>query len=210
MVLLDDLVTRVRDLQARRQGSRVLLGIAGEPGGGKSTLAAALAETLGSAVVAPMDGFHLANAELARLGRADRKGALDTFDGSGYVALLERLRSNGDEVVYAPAYLRSHEESIGGSIAVPREVPVVISEGNYLLASESPWPVARALFDEVWFVDTPRELRLEWLVARHIAFGKSPAAAEAWANGPDERNARIIRATRSDADLVVDGSALFA
>jgi pantothenate kinase len=208
-VLIDDLVTRVRDLQDRRRGSRVLLGIAGEPGGGKSTLAAALAEALGDAAVAPMDGFHLANAELERLGRADRKGALDTFDGLGYVALLERLRAGRDEVVYAPAYLRSHEESIGGSIAVPREVPVVISEGNYLLASESPWPDARALFDEVWFVDTPREQRLEWLVARHVAFGKTPEAAEAWANGPDERNARIIRGMRADADLVVDGSALF-
>jgi pantothenate kinase len=201
------LVDRVRGLLEGRGGSRILLGIAGEPGGGKSTVAGALVAALGEvgigAVVAPMDGFHLANAALERLGRASRKGAIDTFDAYGYLALLERLRAGSDEVVYAPAYLRTYEESIGSSIAVPPTCPVVISEGNYLLAASDPWPRIRAVFDEVWFVDTPQQLRREWLIARHEAFGKSNAAAVAWADGPDEANARLIRATRSAADLVV-------
>lgn len=204
---LSDLVDRAASLAERGDERRILLGITGEPGGGKSTVAAAVAAGLTArgieAVVAPMDGFHLANAELARLGRADRKGALDTFDAFGYLALLERLGSRRDEVVYAPAYLRSHEESIGSSIGVPASCRVVISEGNYLLAEPDPWPRIRGAFDEVWFVDTPQATRREWLVARHRAFGKTPEAAAAWADGPDEVNARLVRSTRSAADLVV-------
>lgn len=208
-VLIDDLVARVRELQKNRPGSRVLLGIAGEPGGGKSTLAAALEAALGDAVVAPMDGFHLANVELARLGRADRKGAPDTFDAFGYLALLERLRlAEPAEPVYAPAYRREVEESIGSSIRIDPEIPIVISEGNYLLLDTDPWSRTASAFDEVWFVETPQALRLERLVARHVAFGKSPDAARAWAGGPDERNAELVRESRARADLVIDASAL--
>ncbi|MEO2095872.1 MAG: nucleoside/nucleotide kinase family protein, partial [Brachybacterium sp.] len=80
--------------EALRSGSRRMLGIAGAPGAGKSTLAARLAEQLGTqAVLVPMDGFHLADVALARLGRLARKGAPDTFDAGGYVALLQRLRT---------------------------------------------------------------------------------------------------------------------
>jgi pantothenate kinase len=184
-----------------------MLGIAGEPGGGKSTVAAALADALGDAVVAPMDGFHLANAELARLGRSSRKGAVDTFDAFGYLALLERLRSPvAGEPVYAPAYVREVEESIGSAIRIDPEVSVVISEGNYLLLDQDPWRRVRAAFDEVWFVDTPPELRLEWLVARHIAFGKTPAEALAWATGPDEQNAVLVRASRPRAAVTFDAT----
>ncbi|MCU1528984.1 MAG: nucleoside/nucleotide kinase family protein [Frondihabitans sp.] len=202
------LIDRVRSLREARSETRILLGIAGEPGGGKSTVASSLVSALAeldiAAVVAPMDGFHLASAELERLGRTERKGAIDTFDAYGYLALLERLRQGSDEVVYAPTYLRSHEESIGSSIAVPRSVPVVISEGNYLLAASEPWPLIRAVFDEVWFVDTPPSTRRQWLIARHEAFGKSHADAVAWVDGPDETNARLIRATRASADFVVE------
>lgn len=183
----------------------MLIGIAGEPGSGKSTLAAALAEALGDAVVAPMDGFHLSNAELRRLGLADRKGAPETFDAFGYLALLGRLRAQEEgESVYAPEYVRDVEESIGSSILVAPEVPVVISEGNYLLLEGEPWSRVAEAFDEVWFVDTPQEQRLEWLVARHVAFGKTPDAARAWATGPDEGNAALVRASRARASLVVE------
>ena len=87
----EELLGRARELA--RDGRRRVLGLAGPPGSGKSTLAARLVERLdGAAVLVPMDGFHLAGAELARLGRADRKGAPDTFDAAGYAALLARLR----------------------------------------------------------------------------------------------------------------------
>ena len=105
-VLPESARIRVREL-IKRNG-RTLLGLVGAPGAGKSTLAAALlAEFADVAQVVPMDGFHLANVELERLGRRERKGAPDTFDSAGYVALLRRLLvQDDDEVVYAPEFRR--------------------------------------------------------------------------------------------------------
>ena len=185
-------------------GGRVLLGLTGPPGAGKSTLAGRLAAALGpQAVTVPMDGFHLAGAELARLGREDRKGAPDTFDAHGYVALLRRLRASGPDVVYAPAFDRSLEEPVAGSIAVEEDVPLVVTEGNYLLLHEQPWDEVRGLLDEVWFVDVDPALRVERLVERHVRHGRSPEAAREWVLRSDESNAALVDATRVRADLVV-------
>lgn len=182
--------------------TRRILGLVGPPGGGKSTLAEALQQALGArAVVVPMDGFHLANVELQRLGRAQRKGAPDTFDAAGYVALLRRLRAPVDgETVYAPLFRREIEEPIAGAIPVPAEVPLVITEGNYLLMDEGPWADVRTLLDEAWYVGGDDALRIERLVARHRAFGRDEAAARAWVEQTDEPNARRIAATRARAD----------
>lgn len=115
-------------------GERRMLGIVGAPGAGKSTLCAALAGALGDqAALVGMDGFHLANAELLRLGRRGRKGAPDTFDAGGYAALLERLRAEKDQTVYAPTFDRQLEASIGSAVPVPAGTPLILTEGNYLL-----------------------------------------------------------------------------
>jgi pantothenate kinase len=198
---LADLEARVRRLADGRL--RVIVGLVGAPGAGKSTVAQAWAARLG-AVVVPMDGFHLAQEVLANLGRADRKGAPDTFDAAGYVALLRRLRDPGEDVVYAPRFRRDLEEPIAGSIPVPAAVSVVLTEGNYLLLDHGPWAPVRGLLDECWYLQPDDQLRRERLVARHIAFGRSPAAARAWALGTDERNAELIAASAHRADLVFD------
>ena len=193
-----------RALWIADSGPRRILGITGAPGSGKSTMAAALAAGLGNrAAFVPMDGFHLANRELIRLGRRDRKGAIDTFDGAGYVALIRRLRLADEPAVYAPEFRRDIEEAIAGSIAVPRETSLVITEGNYLLADQAPWNQLAQLLDQVWYVDPGEELRVARLVARHIAYGKEPAAAKAWALGTDQKNADLIAATRIKADLEI-------
>jgi pantothenate kinase len=198
----EDLVARARSLAGSAR--RSLLGICGSPGAGKSTLAQGLAEALGpTAALVPMDGFHLANSELARLGRRDRKGAIDTFDGHGFVSLLRRLRAADEPVVYAPEFRRDIEEAIAGAIAVPREVALIVTEGNYLLSSAGPWAAIRPLLDEVWYVDPGDRLRQDRLIARHVAFGKAPDLARAWSLGPDQRNAELIVATRDAADLIV-------
>ncbi len=185
-------------------GGRCVLGLVGAPGAGKSTLAQALLEMLGDlAQVVPMDGFHLANVELARLGRAGRKGAPDTFDADGYVALLRRLREQrADEIVYAPELRREIEEPVAGAIAVLPATRLVITEGNYLLMDEGPWAGVAGLLDDCWYVEVPAALRLQRLVARHQHFGRTAQAASDWVQHTDEPNARRIEATRPRAHMV--------
>lgn len=193
------------------RGPRSILGIAGAPGSGKSTLAAALVGALGpEAVLVPMDGFHLAQAELVRLGRADRKGAPDTFDPYGYVALLRRLASRPAHTVYCPTFDRSLEEPVAGAIAVDPGHMLVVTEGNYLLLPDGPWAGVRALLDDAWFVEVDDEVRVERLVARHVAFGRSPEAAREWVLSSDERNARLVTERSAEPDVRVAATAPYA
>lgn len=202
--LLDDLAARVAGL-ASLPRRRVLIGIAGAPGSGKTTLAEALVARLGgfpAVAHVPMDGFHLADVELVRLGRADRKGAPDTFDVDGYTALLRRIGSG--EQVWAPGFERTLEQPIAQSIPVPADARIIVSEGTYLLLADPRWQAARAMFDEVWFCREDEDERVRRLVDRHIRFGKAPAAAREWVLRSDERNAALVAQTADAADLIVD------
>ncbi|MEU2711272.1 nucleoside/nucleotide kinase family protein [Streptomyces sp. NPDC007205] len=202
----DDLLARARALP--RDGRRALLGIAGSPGSGKTTLAEHLVRALNAdgppyAAHVPMDGFHLADAELDRLGRRARKGAPDTFDAAGYAALLRRLREDADDVVYAPGFERVLEQPIAGAIPVPPTARLVVTEGNYLLLTEGSWARVRPCLDEVWFCETDEDERIRRLVARHEEFGKDHETAVAWVRATDQRNAELVATTRGRADLVV-------
>jgi len=185
-------------------GRRVLLGIAGAPGAGKSTLALALRALVPAAAVVPLDGFHLADVELARRGLLDRKGAPETFDAWGYAALLARLRTRPDHLVMAPGFERNLEQPLAGAVPVPTQAILVVTEGNYLLLDEPGWRSARAELDTVWHVVVDDAVRRSRLVARHAAFGKTLAAAEEWVARVDEPNAAMVTAAGSRADLVLD------
>ena len=191
----------LRHLQQLASGPRRLLGLVGPPGCGKSTLSALMAHSLGAqAQVVPMDGFHLAQVELQRLGRAQRKGAPDTFDAAGYAALLRRLRQQpAGEVVYAPDFRREIEEPVAGALPIQADTPLLIAEGNYLLLDEDGWAPVAALLDEVWYLQVDADLRLDRLCQRHQQFGRSQAEALAWIAATDEPNARRIEATRARA-----------
>ncbi|GGM47333.1 nucleoside/nucleotide kinase family protein [Longimycelium tulufanense] len=203
----EELVARAERLIAG--GRRALLGITGPPGAGKSTLSERLVAALGKrAVLVGMDGFHLAQRELDRLGRAERKGAPDTFDGYGYLDLLRRLRNNGPGVpgaatVYAPEFRREIEESVACAVPVPPTTPLVVTEGNYLLLDEEPWKWVRDVLDEVWFLAPDEEERINRLVARHQRYGRSPDEARDRALGSDQANAERVANTLGSADLVL-------
>lgn len=192
----------------------MLLGITGPPGAGKSSLVEQLLTALradppgdvgeGWVAQVPMDGFHLADVQLERLGARDRKGAPDTFDAVGYAATLQRVLEEPDSVVYVPGFERELEQPVAASIAVPAEARLVLTEGNYLLLPQEPWSGLRALLTEVWYVDLPTDERVRRLVERHVASGKTPAAARAWVERVDEANARLVEAGRARADLLVD------
>lgn len=189
-----------------------MLGVTGAPGAGKTTLAEALVAALvsgegedGPLAVAhlPMDGFHLADVQLTRLGLADRKGAPATFDVDGYLAVLRRVRGGSGRPVYAPGFERDLEQPIAAAIVVEPTVRLVVTEGNYLLLDDPGWREVRAAMDQVWYVELGEPERLRRLVERHVSFGKPPESARAWALGPDQANAERVASTRSTADLVV-------
>ncbi|ROR36532.1 magnesium chelatase subunit ChlI-like protein [Curtobacterium sp. JUb34] len=202
---VDEAVERAVELAAA--GQRTVLGIAGAPGSGKSTLArrvvAAVDERLGAgtAVQVPMDGFHLSNAALDALGRHGRKGAVDTFDADGYVALVRRLVA-ADTTVWAPDFDRRIDEPVAGSIPVAPTTRLVVSEGNYLLDDTEPWAALGDLFTETWFCAVDDGVRVDRLVGRHMRHGRDHDAARAWAVEVDGVNAArvaptVIRASRT-------------
>jgi pantothenate kinase len=184
--------------------SRRIIGIAGAPGAGKSTYARRLvAASDVPAAYLPMDGFHLADVALDSLGLLDRKGAPETFDAWGYAALLARVRAaghTGGHTVWAPGFERDLEQPLVGAVAVPADVELVVTEGNYLLLDRPEWRAVRAELDEVWFLDCPDDVRRPRLVARHVEFGKSPEEAESWVSRVDDANAALVAASRDRAD----------
>lgn len=184
--------------------ARVIIGITGAPGAGKTTLVEAVLRSRPDAAWIPMDGFHLADSSLVRLGLLGNKGAIETFDAHGYLATLSRLRVEQNNVVYAPEFDRAIEQPIAAGVAVPPTARVVLTEGNYLLDSLDPWPAVRDQFDEVWYCDAPDGLRRERLVQRHVRFGKSAQDAHRWVDQVDEPNARRIIARRHLADIFIN------
>jgi pantothenate kinase len=184
---------------------RVLIGIIGKPGAGKSTLSKFLMAKLPKefVTVVPMDGYHLSNKVLKDLKRADRKGAPDTFDVAGFISLVKRIRTEQTQNIYYPIFDRAIEESIAAQGVVTSHTKVVIIEGNYLLHDDGGWEVCNDLLDESWMVDVDDDKRISRLISRHIAYGKDPEAAKAWAKGTDEVNAKLIERGRNRADFVV-------
>ena len=196
-------LSRVTELLNNANG-RIIIGIVGKPGAGKSALSSYLIEKLPKESVAlvPMDGYHLSNKELDALGRRNRKGAPDTFDSNGYAALLQRIATSTDDV-YFPVFHREIEESIAAEGVVTAKTKIVLTEGNYLLHDQGGWKNVAPILTESWYVEVDDVVRLERLVDRHHFYGKERQAAYDWAHGTDENNAQLVEGTKELADFLV-------
>lgn len=213
VIVLDEAgIASLADLLARRPagpGRRAVLAIAGIPGSGKSTLAKAVAQHLntaepGSALVFPMDGFHLPNDTLEKIGLTDRKGAPETFDARGYIKMLTRLR-DASRSVRVPIYERGLEEPVftgKPEHTADTRTRYIVTEGNYLLLDMMPWDAVAPLADLTVLLNTPTDLAHQWIIERHVRFGRSPEAAEHWYQSNDLLNTRTILERSRHADHI--------
>jgi len=183
---------------------RFLLGIAGPPAAGKTTLASALAAIVRKrrgenfAVVAPLDGFHLSNRTLDERGLRAVKGAPETFDVEGFVHLLQEVRSAGTTIFW-PEFDRSLDEPTPSAIAIPPEAKLVITEGNYLLLESPGWRDVAPLLDDIWYIDAPPGVLRMRLIERQLEGGRTEEEAVGHVDGSDLPNARLVAQTQARA-----------
>jgi pantothenate kinase len=180
---------------------RYIVALAGPPGAGKSTLAAALVAQVPGARVVPMDGFHYDDAVLDARGLRSRKGAPETFDVAGFAHLLGRLRAGGEVAI--PVFDRSMELSRAAADVVTDADRVLLVEGNWLLLDEEPWRGLGVFFDLTVMIAVDEAELDRRLLARWAHYGKTPEQARAWIDGNDLPNIRRMVQGSRKADVVV-------
>ena len=207
-----DRVLAALPADAARRERRFILGIAGPPAAGKSTLAVALRDALNAggardgedcevATIAALDGFHFDDAVLNARGHRPRKGAPFTFDAAGYAAMLERLATPSPEAVAVPVFDRDLELSRAAGAVVEPHHRIVITEGNYLLLDDDRWRPVRNRLDFSVFLDVPGDELHRRLMERWLGHGYGPSEAKEKTEANDLVNARLVASTSAEPDL---------
>ena len=207
------------DHLSRATDQRLLVGLAGIPGSGKSTFAAIvglLADRLwapGVFMCAGMDGWHWPNAVLQQrttrnpdgqmVPLSQRKGGPDSFDVTALAAALGELK-NARILVHLPVYDRRLHEPVPDGLTVPPETRIILLEGNYVLCLTPPWDrVFEQLHPRLMLVADPAVAR-QRVIARHIRGGMNPAQAEDKFMCNDRFNTDVVQGTAVHADRLID------
>ncbi|PKQ26247.1 MAG: nucleoside/nucleotide kinase family protein [Actinobacteria bacterium HGW-Actinobacteria-4] len=199
---LDDLARAV----SASGSARTIVGIAGPPGGGKTTLARALCEATGFAH-SPGDGFIIDASFADADGTFRDRGTVSGFDTAGYATLLRDVRrSYGTADVTVPNYRHTQDGAGADAWVVPREARGVVTECNFLGSGSHGWPEVRGHLDVLIYVDQTWEVCRPRLMERQLAKGRTPAEAATRVDSHDREN--FLEATRAAAlaDFVVPGA----
>lgn len=224
--IYDDLAKRLLPTAAAAASDpdlKYIIGLAGPPGAGKTTVASEVVRRLNKlwpqkassmdsqvkpadvAAVLPMDGFHLYRSELDAMENPEeahaRRGAPWTFNPQQLLECLKTLRSQGS--VYAPSFDHGVGDPVEDDIFVSHQHKVVIVEGNYLLLDNGVWKEISSMFDEKWFIEIDIDKSMERVLKRHISTGKAPDVAKWRIEYNDRPNAELIMKSKKNADLVI-------
>lgn len=206
----DTALVRLED-EARRllvRPGRSVLGIAGGPGVGKSTIAVRLVEALnreqpGIAAYVPMDGFHMRHARLEAMGTAADKGMPHTFEVEAFEGFLAKLKS-AHEPMSGPGYSRKIEDVVDDHYTVAAETRLLVVEGNYLLLATSPWWRIKPLLDLSVFIEVPRQLAEARLLKRHAEEGLfTQERNRAHVARVDMPNFDLVQRSKPRADIAI-------
>lgn len=185
--------------------SRFIVAVAGPPASGKSTIAEKLCTAITTKDktafpnIIPMDGFHIDNKILDELNLRSRKGSAETFDADGFIALIEKIYSQ-DENVCIPEFDRSKDKVVDNGKVITDKNKIIIVEGNYLFLEEAPWNVLMGFFDFPIFILPKTDILEERLIKRWTDEGFSLKDAKTKAYSNDIPNAKSILANSAYVD----------
>lgn len=199
---------------------RLMIGIGGPPGSGKSYVAEQINWIIGKGVIPgcyattlPMEGFyyphqylrqHYRTASQGKISLADVKGGPDTFDTVNLKEHLLRLRKQDDDDFYWPGFSPEYNDVLPRHYRVHSTINVILVYGDFLLLDRGPFTGVPGLFNTTIYVESPAAAIISHLMQRRIRNGETELEAKESLKKIDLPNARIAESTRTQADLILE------